>query len=306
VPTSRSGIEYHYVDGGTSEEDALTSQTYTLTVSCAWVNRFVLKADLLGWARIDANNALRRIMPMGHPDVDNMWATGVRLVKPVGVLAEVETGQPGYRFRDAGRALTREGKAWLGVSYISTPYDIKADGTVNGEWERWTIRRLKGSTESQRILGGTWRWKGTGPPGLLDEKTLRADMSLPYQITAVEWHWLALPQLPPNRLLATNRVNATPFQEFDTGTLLFGPHVEEPVQLPDRTRGWNVTYNAVYRPNTWNRFWRQTNPVGAGGPGFYELEAKTATAGVRRSPYLGYEFRNCWSFVPDAGGAVGF
>jgi len=133
------------------------------------------------------------------------------------------------------------------------------------------------------------------------------DLSLPYQLTNVEWQWLALPELPPNRDNITNRVNSQDFQEFKAGTLLFGPCYEEPILLPNLERGWNITFSAVHRPNGWNKYWRLTDPVGTGGAGYYAVEAKEADAGgARRLPYLSYSFQNCWSFVADGVFVGGF
>jgi hypothetical protein len=300
VPISPSGVEYEYAPG-MSEEWTSTGQALTLTLSCAWTDRFLLKQDLLGYARINSGTQqLERVLPMPHPESSELWATGVRLAEPKGVLQR-QGDVPLYLYWEDG-TLLRDGKAWLSVTYQSTLYDVEADDDIEGEWERFTIRRLKGSVEAQRTPGNGWRWVGSTP-----EKLLRADLSLPYQITTVEWHWLALPALPPNMHAATNRVNSTAFEEFAAETLLFGPPYQEPVQLPNLTRGWNITYSACHRPNGWNKFWKPTDPVGTAGPGFYAVEAKDADSmGNRRKPFLTQEFRTCWSFAPLSDFVGGF
>jgi len=316
MPSTTNGTFYRYAPG-VAEDWSLTAQTATLNYSCPWPDRFVLRRELLGYSFLDATtNVLHRYLPATHPEAPQLSCTAVRLVETKGVLQEEEvTANPTYRYWDENGKLGRDGLAWLQATFQSTLYDVLADdqvgtGSLNGEWTRFTIRRKRGTVEAQRTPGKGWRWAGTGPPNAPpnDKNTyLQVDQSLPYQLTNVEWLWLALPALPPNRDNITNRVNSVAFQEFTAGTLLFGPCYEEPVLLPNLERGWNITFSAVHRPNTWNKVWRLEDPVSTGGAGFYAVEAVKADAGgVHRPLYLGYDFSQCWSFVPDAAFVPGY
>src|SRR5262245_42300601 len=311
MPLSRSGVDFCFAPPLTEDWNG-TQQTNTLILTCDWVSRFVLMKDLLGYSYVDlGSQSLVRVLPMNHPEAPLLYCSAARLAEGKGVLQEVAGGVPAFRYWQDG-LLTRDGKAWITASFQSTMYDVKDAGDIEGEWERFTIRRLRRSAEAQRTQGNGWRWAGTGAPNAPPndkEQVLQTDVNLPYTLTNIEWLWLGLPDRPPNMLNCANRINSFTFQEFGAETLLFSPPQEEPVQLPNLRRGYNITFSAVHRPSGWNDFWRVQDPISGTnrGAGFYPVESRKANgAGEHRKPFLSYEFRKCWSYVLDETFQAGF
>jgi hypothetical protein len=68
-------------------------------------------------------------------------------------------------------------------------------------------------------------------------------------------------------------------QTFAAETLLYHPPLLERSLNPDGTGSWSITMRFTYKPDGWNRFWRQDK---SGGPGWDRIYNKNGPA----DPYL--------------------
>jgi len=190
--------------------------------------------DNLGYS-VRNGDQLNRVLPRQHPHVTHLRAT--RLTGIEGVRWAGKSGGP-----VAGEASDYE-RARLTYSFESLPYDLKENGSIAGEWERYVIKRSKPVTDVLSLNDQAWKYV----EGPLSGSQTSFAAKLGWIVTKVrlQWTWVQVPAayimnvdgLPVNLIAGVGCVNDAAFAGYYNGTLLFESYDLEPRMDPTDAAG---------------------------------------------------------------------
>lgn len=223
MPASYSSVSCCEEHAKISEGVGTDEWTASVTLRCAWSNRWLLMADLVG---------NRRSWP--H--------TGGKLI----ARSASSVPAPTYYVQDGQAAAYID--ALVSVNYSSS-----------GEEEDLVAESLEPTAEFLTLDYKRFRWgAANGDPlteGEAPGKLLRS-LALVRQLFKVE------SPLPGDLLTKIGYVNSSSYTSallgltFAKGTLLFQPPSLSRTITTDEVQAWNVTLKFMYKPETWNKYWR--------------------------------------------------
>jgi len=241
------------MDGSPVEQSAEDSFRATVTLRCAWDDRYNLAAELVDtiYARLPVIGARQKsisIVPFTHVD----GATEV-------LSASYEC-------------------AVVTVEYVRDKDTPDEDG---GEL---FSESLEPSTENLPITWEKFKWKN-GPPISAGEVPGMPFPSMDYMLTKYN-----LNSIPAAALTLVGCCNDTAVlaktlgQTFPTQTLLFHPPtLQRKVSIgSESSLKWTANYRFTFKPQGWNKFW---NVSKAGGPGWDTLQVWNGSAFVDYDQY---------------------
>lgn len=262
-----NGIDFR--EGGESYESpeeawGLGSQTITATYLVNWTDRQKARVSLLGTCTPGTRfyqgvtyGYLNRQLPHRYPDPLANWLYARSVPRIRGEGRPIGKDINGIMSYDLAR---------MTCIYGELPYDLLENAAVenpaigNAPDESLLLRYIfRQASESARILSfrhGSWRWTGTND-GNGKTRPVDGAVGIVLPITELDYTWYYVPfTLVPRAtiLAAVGRVNQSPFDGCDTGTLLVRPPVWEYTRLPDGTRAMNVHIKLAHNALDWNKY----------------------------------------------------
>lgn len=282
--TKATGIEY-FERAEYRERWSSGANELTRTVGCRWSDRYALIRDFLGYAK-PVSDRLNRFLPEFHPEYNWMPCLSMNMVNAEG-YADDDSGKLGFQFHSG------EGLAVFQATHANVPYRLLPDNEVqDGEWERWVQITETYQTESQQIAGGVWEIVGSDPVEVIQEPT-----TIPFFTKQVKMRWFATPLWVRERIEGClNKVNETAFPGVFHGNVVYDYAPETLLMTgfefeEQRSAAGDITYNLsfdfLWRAQTWNRFFRRNGP-GNQGPGYYSVVDRD----TGNPPYASAEMRD--------------
>ncbi len=252
VDTLTSNEYTEYKDSG-KESYSPGQATANRSFLVGWDFRPQFLDDLLGWSYLDSNNAVKRILPDEHPEIDNFFAEDATL-EGIGVLGASDNNTISWT------------TAKVNTNYKPRDYAVKADYLVSSELDRYTTKTYAFSADYLTINGqmkfNTPAGKGQvlqSPPG-----RITTAMELSYV-----WHQVPAKNTNPFIIPNLNAINACigclnckPFDpnggNYSEGTVLFVG--VDPKMVTGKKNGstatnpvgnyfWEITFKFLYRNN---------------------------------------------------------
>ena len=223
----------------------------SVTLGCAYADRFDLAQDLLSF---------RRVFPgyggTGAPRVsncDNIRGWGDATVQAASsdqILDFVE--------------------ARMDVTYEPLAADIPAPGT---EPYDLVLETLEGEVDGKRLDASRFLWSDPASPPANPEFVVTPGESPVRQVNRMKWsrEFIGLATLPVQLYPLIGKVNQAAFSStvlgytFQPETLRFNyPYASRTIRT-DGATGWNLKLSMSFKEETWNKFWRIQGGTGDGG-----------------------------------------
>lgn len=251
-PTSKLQWEELVGDQG-PREDIVTHGDTRLTVrGYVFGHDTVLPAlrYWLGWAEVnyDAPSLpLVRYVPAAHPELNSCFARQVTIngwrylrkqpsQEPVGLPVRVP-----YAIYD---------RYLFQIEFGSVDYAVRAEASINSEWERFVTVKPSDGTELVAIPAGLYLYKSNAPAGfqgkpvtlnapLLRHAVERTDFKVTLHNLPLDFVCNAF-RVPRKLAKAKGKVNRTDFLGFPAQTFLFMKYELEVYPMPVATESWDT------------------------------------------------------------------
>jgi hypothetical protein len=222
------------VHGEVQERRSLEDWTASVQLMCAWNDRHLLAADIVGFARD--------------------WPHGTGIIKPQATSAAIEPFESAGSRDDQAMAYEH---ALVTVNYTiddRSPADLASES-------------IEPSVEYITVDHRRFRWgSATGPPILEQEAPGKPIYSIALVRTIYN-----LPSIPASILTLPGTCNQSSYSSdilgltFPAESLAFmSPSMQRTITI-DGDKGWTLTLKWAFREGGWNQFWRPQLNSGAGG-----------------------------------------
>lgn len=208
--------------GGSNESLSLTKWDASTTLRCDYLDRYALVADIIGNQR-------------PYPHIRNGPRAATASIVPF--PASATTGGQGLIYQDA---------------LVTIGYSMESKDFVS--------ESLEPTAEFLKLDHKGFRWGARDGEPLLEAE---APGRLTRGLNLVRTLFFVRGPLPAELLTSVGKVNSGAYisrflnLSFPTETLLYGAPVLSRTITTSEIEAWTITLKFMYKPDGWNRFWRQ-------------------------------------------------